>query len=209
MTQLAVTATDQRRDPRHITVLIIGKVCGPRGEYACVVHDVSTSGLKARFPHPPVVGERLTLAFRGVPPIAATVRWADGNQGGVEFDRPLDLRAILVNYGSARLPRSPRFACRHPINLIIDGHDCHADLIDVSLGGAKLGIGPVGMNVVGRGGMLILPVLNTPRAGAIRWDDGERIGFQFATPLTIDVLAGILANQAVDGRSAAGGLATT
>ncbi len=194
--QLGLTGTaDHRRDVRHVTVLIIGKVVGPRAEYACVVRNISRRGLKARFPFAPNVGERLTFTLRGVPAMPATVRWAKGNQGGVEFDQPLDLGTVLAVYGSARMPRTPRFGCNRTTRLSLEGKDYAVELLDVSLGGAKLRLLTASTSLFGRVGTLTLPLIDDRRVGTVRWDDGERMGLQFATPLRIETLAQILSSK--------------
>ena len=183
---------DSRRDPRHLTVLIVGKVRGAQGELPCVVNDVSSSGLQARFSSPPALGARLTFSLRGLPERQGVVRWVDGLRAGVEFDQPLDLGAIVSTPSTARTPRGPRFACNRSASLILNGRGRAIDLLDVSLGGAKLGLQPPAADAVGRPAMLILPVIDEPRAGTVRWHRDDRMGFQFVQPLHVDTLTKIL-----------------
>ena len=77
---------DQRRDgKRHTSVLLIGRVRHAGGESACLVHDISSHGMMARFTALPMVGDRLLIAVRGLPEVAATVRWVNGYRGGVDL----------------------------------------------------------------------------------------------------------------------------
>lgn len=180
---------DHRREQRQLTVLMVGKVRDAHGEYACVVNDISRGGLRARFPRAPRVGERLTFDLRDVPTLSATVRWVEGCQAGVAFDHPLDLDAVALRQQTSLTPRAPRFRCDRPAKLIVAGRELPTDVVDLSLGGAKLGVPGGRMDATGQAATLVLPVLNEPRAGTVRWDDGDRLGFQFAAPLTINDLS--------------------
>ena len=192
-----VVAADHRREQRQLTVLMVGKVSDARGEYACVVNDISCGGLRARFPRAPRVGERLTFELRDVPTLSATVRWVEGCQAGVEFDHPLDLNSVALGRQTTLVPRAPRFCCNRPANLAIAGRDLLTDVVDLSLGGAKLGVTDGRADATGCAATLVLPVLNEPRAGTVRWDDGERLGFQFAAPLTINELSTVTSSYAI------------
>lgn len=186
--------TDARRGPRHLTVLMVARVRSDGGEYACVVKDVSRRGLKARFPHAPVIGDRLAFSLRGQPEVAATVRWVDGLCGGVEFDEPLDVVAVLDQRDTAQPPRAPRFACGQPATLALADDNHAIELIDVSLGGAKLGnAGSLPAIAPGTWATLTLPASTDLRAGTICWSRGPQIGFRFAFSLPLDMLAAILA----------------
>lgn len=196
MMQTARNAADARRDPRHVTVLMVGKVRGPRGECACVVSDVSQRGLRARFPYPPKVGERVTLSLRGEQERTATVRWVDGFRGGLEFDEAIDVTAVLVGSGEALPPRAPRFQCGEATTLMLGDERCPTELVDVSLGGAKLSVSePLPPDAIGRWATLVLPGANVRRAGIICWARGNRIGLRFALSLSLEALAAVLARR--------------
>lgn len=189
------TPGDARRDgPRHLTVLMVGKVRAQDGEYACVVRDVSQHGLRARFPHSPAVGQRLAFSLRGHPEVVATVRWTEGLSAGVEFDEPLDVVAVMHIDPAARAPRAPRFRCGQPTVLKL-ANDAHPiELIDVSLGGAKLAVsGPSPSIPAGTWATLALPGSSELRAGTICWTGEGTLGFRFAFSLPLDVLASVLA----------------
>ena len=183
---------DDRGAARHLTVLIVGKVSGPRGDYACVVDDISPTGLKARFPHPPLLGERLTFGLRGLPALGATVRWADGLRGGAEFDRPVDL-ALLCDQ---RVARPPRFPCTRPASLILGGRGYAVTLIDVSPGGAKLNAPSVSAEASGQAATLLTPGLAAPCAGRVCWVTDRRVGFLFDAPLRPEELKAVLTQVA-------------
>ena len=190
-----IAISDERSDRRHLTVMMVGKVRGNRGEFPCVVKDVSQRGLKARFPYPQVVGERLEISLRDRPARGATVRWVDGMHAGVEFDAPIDVKTLIENEAVDRPYRAPRFDCGQLATLMLAEGCRSIELIDVSLGGAKLGITeefPV--QPPGRWATLILPG-SDPRSGTICWSRGGRLGFRFAAALPLDVLAALLATS--------------
>ena len=185
---------DHRREKRQLTVLMVGKVKDSRGEFACVVNDISSGGLRARFPCPARTGERLTIELRGVPALSATVRWVEGCHVGVEFDKPLELDRVALGHHTTLTPRAPRFRCDQSATLVIAGRSFTAAVVDLSLGGAKLHIPTKRADATGSAATLILPVLHEPRAGTVKWDDGANVGFQFAVPLTINGLSAVTAS---------------
>lgn len=186
---------DVRRDgPRHLTVLMVAKVRGQDGEYACVVRDVSQRGLRARFPHSPVVGQRLAFSLRGQSEVSATVRWTEGLSAGVEFDQPFDVVSVMHVEPAARPPRAPRFHCGQSAVLKMADDARLIELIDVSLGGAKLGIDEVLPAIAaGTWATLALPGSSELRAGTICWTGEGMLGFRFAFSLPLDLLASVLA----------------
>ena len=185
-----------RRAKRHLTVLMVGRVVGKSGEFACVVNDVSQHGMKARFPAPATVGERLAVSLRGLPERSATVRWCDGKRAGIEFDEPLDLTAILGQVAAEPqpepTPREPRFDCGHGATLLLDGLSHPITLVDVSEGGAKLAAASLPAELTGTSAALLMPGLGDQRTGTICWSHDDRAGFRFATPLGLEALASVL-----------------
>lgn len=66
------------------------------------VNDVSPRGCRVETVERPAVGEQVLIKFDGLEPIESRVRWVDGHQSGVEFDRPIhpavfDMLAARLN----------------------------------------------------------------------------------------------------------------
>ena len=53
------------------------------------VFDGSPEGCKIEFVERPILGERVWVKFDGLESVEGTVRWLEGDVGGVQFARPL------------------------------------------------------------------------------------------------------------------------
>ncbi|WP_198665911.1 MULTISPECIES: PilZ domain-containing protein [unclassified Sphingomonas] len=184
-------AGDRRSGQRHALVLLIGKVRQAGREAACLVHDISTGGLKVRFTEPHQVGGRLQIEVRGLPAVRGTVRWVNGCKAGVEFDTPQDIsRVFCTRDETGHVMRTPRFAMEASGTLRVLERRFAVDILDVSPGGAKLG-GDAAVQI-GQAGSITLPDLGEPVFGVVCWAAGDRLGFKFSTPLSLDKLARVL-----------------
>ncbi|MCP3734087.1 PilZ domain-containing protein [Sphingomonas sp. RP10(2022)] len=187
----AAIPIDQRSGRRHAIVLLVGRVRHADGEAACLVHDISANGLMARFTAAPMVGDRLWIEVRGLPEVAATVRWVDGFRGGVEFDTGQDIAGVFcLRDDHGHVARTPRFTMTASASLRIADRRIAVDILDISPGGAKLR-GDIPL-AAGQAGSIVLPELETPMFGTICWHREDRLGFRFATPLTLANLSRVL-----------------
>jgi hypothetical protein len=57
--------------------------------YRVRIFDASPEGCKVEFVERPAIGERIWVKFDNLEALEATVRWADGHTGGVQFTHPL------------------------------------------------------------------------------------------------------------------------
>jgi hypothetical protein len=187
---------DQRRDRRHATVLLIGRVRHRaaqwgKGESACLVHDISGRGLMARFTAAPSVGDRLLIQVRGLPEVAATVRWVDGLRGGVEFDEAQDIGSVFcLRDPRGHVARAPRFAMHASASLRSGDARIAVDILDISPGGVKLR-SDVTLHS-GQAGSVLLPEIDAVAFGMICWTRDDRAGFRFCAPLPLMSLSRIL-----------------
>ena len=184
-------SVDQRRDGRQASVLLIGRVRHAQGESACLVRDISTHGLMARFTVAPVVGDRLSIAVRGLAEVAATVRWVEGFRSGVEFDAAQDIaRVFCLRDDRGHVARTPRFAMHASASMRVGDRRIAIDVLDISPGGAKLR-GDTDL-IVGEAVTIRLPQLETATFGTICWTREDRAGFRFSTPLSLASLSRVL-----------------
>src|SRR4029078_3478244 len=58
-----------------------------KGGYQCRVYDLSPDGCKAEMIERPLVGERAVIRFAGIEPLEAEVRWVEGPNAGLKFER--------------------------------------------------------------------------------------------------------------------------
>ena len=197
--QIPVAATasagsERRTGKRHSLVLLVGKVLDPAGAHACLVHDVSPTGLMARFTRLPVAGQPICIEIRGLPPIDATVRWVKGFKAGIEFDQRQDVDCVFkVKRDDGLIARAPRFPVSAPASLRIGAQRIKAEALDISPGGAKLSA-DIGVQR-GQAGQVLLTETGTALFGTVCWAYDGRFGFKFVAPLPLTTLSEILANQ--------------
>jgi|tagenome__1003787_1003787.scaffolds.fasta_scaffold20707940_2 hypothetical protein len=58
-----------------------------KGAYQCRVFDFSPDGCKAEMIERPRVGERAVIRFAGMEPLESEVRWVEGPNAGLKFER--------------------------------------------------------------------------------------------------------------------------
>lgn len=60
-----------------------------RRVYSVRAADVSTTGCRVEFVDRPEVGERVWIAFDGLETLDSQVRWIEGKEAGISFDKPI------------------------------------------------------------------------------------------------------------------------
>jgi hypothetical protein len=177
---------DRRGTARAATVFTIGKIGFDQSSRPCMVRDISTGGMRIQMTNLPPVGAPVEIEMRGMAARRAIVRWVAGREAGLAFDHPCDLAGIF----EARLSRSgqrarpPRFDLRHRIELLVGGRSIAAEIVNVSVGGARLivseAVKPGSHGVV----QLDLDLAFDRIAGVVRWVEGETCGFHFSRPIS-------------------------
>lgn len=179
---------------RHQSVLLIGRVLGAGAAPTCLVHDISKSGMMARFASPPAVGDILTIEIRGLPPVTGIVRWVRGSKAGLQFEQPQDLDQVFhLRHADGTVARAPRFPLSAPAQLRLNGRRFAGELLDVSAGGAKVALVDDEAVTPGQTGAIHLTTIPDALFGTICWVRDNRAGFRFATPLPLATLTQILA----------------
>lgn len=184
------TSAERRAGKRHSAVLLLGKVCGDVPG-VCLVHNISATGLMARFVDIPTVGQPITIEVRGLPPVSGVVRWVDGRKAGVQFDSLQPYEQIFSHEAEDdTVPRPPRFPVALTADVRLGAHKFTTAMLDVSAGGAKMvAEGPV---QVGLAGHIVVRPLGTMISGTVCWVEEDRFGFRFVSPLSMDALAAIV-----------------
>ncbi|MGE7204230.1 PilZ domain-containing protein [Sphingomonas sp. NPDC019816] len=183
-------SVERRVGKRHSAVLLLGKVCGD-APGVCLVHNISATGLMARFVNVPRVGESLSIEVRGLPPVRGTVRWVQGAKAGIEFDSLQPYEQIFLHEDDeGSVPRAPRFAVTLAADVRLGDRKLTARMIDISAGGAKLEAEEE--VVAGQAGHIIVRPQGVSIFGTICWTHEGRFGFRFVSPLPIDTLASIV-----------------
>ena len=157
----------------------------------CLVHNISASGLMARFVDVPTVGDAITIEVRGLPPVSGTVRWVEGRKAGIQFDSPQPYEQIFSHETEDdTIPRPPRFPIALNADVRLGTHKFTTAMLDVSAGGAKMVVeGPVQPGLAGH---IVVRPLGTMISGTVCWVEDGRFGFRFVSPLSMDTLAAIV-----------------
>jgi len=185
------TLAERRTGKRHSAVLLLGKICGDKPG-VCLVHNISATGLMARFVDIPTVGQSICIEVRGLSPISGTVRWVNGRKAGVQFDSPQPYERIFSHENEdGTIPRAPRFAVTLAADVRVGTHKFTTAMIDVSAGGAKMVA--EGKIQPGLAGHIVVRPLGTAISGTVAWVKDGRFGFRFVSPLSMDALAAIVA----------------
>lgn len=73
-----------------------------KGGYQCRLFDLSPEGCKAEMIERPRVGERAVIRLPGIEPLEAEVRWIEGPNAGLKFERsfhPAVFEMLLARLG--------------------------------------------------------------------------------------------------------------
>lgn len=191
---LQLDADERRAGRRHAIVLLIGKVRHGTVDTACLVHDISSRGLMARFTAAPQIGDLLMIEVRGLPEVGAVVRWVDGYKAGVQFEEVQDIeRVFCLRNDEGLTARTPRFALQASATVRFGDRRFAVDMLDISPGGAKLRSDTALQT--GQAGCIQLPDIHEPTYGAVCWTREDRFGFRFASPLPLTSLSKVLAGR--------------
>jgi len=193
---LSTPTGDRRRARRHATVLLVGHVRHRGASSVCLVHDISSDGLMARFTQVPTVGDQVEVSVRGLAPAQATVRWVKGYRAGLAFVLHQDLSGVLGRY-VGMVPRAPRFEVALATELCAGGERAVVELVDISPGGAKLIVDrllPPGTPV-----QLWLPGEAEAKPATICWSREPFVGLRFTYPVDMGTVARLIARG--DGRT--------
>jgi hypothetical protein len=128
---------EQRVQPRFALLLRSAKLVNSRGEFLCIVRDVSESGVKLRLFHPVVKGEDLALEIATGERFGVEMVWEEEGEAGFQFVDTVDVMRFIAEAGP--FPKRPvRIRVSHPAVLSFDGSTAEATICDLSRQGAKI-----------------------------------------------------------------------
>ena len=196
-------ATGEARDAARSSLLLrVAKLVTQRGEYVCLVRDVSWTGLRLRLFHdlPDETFVFLQLANGEVYPVERM--WTKGDQAGFRFTQPVDVNEFITE---------PNAWPRRPIRLKIEAAGLafvgstaiSVNLKDLSQAGAR--IEAYGHMMIGQPLRLLVDGL-PERWARIAWRRGFDHGLSFEAQFRLDDLAHhALTLQPLKGAGEAGG----
>jgi len=128
---------DRRSQSRYALLLRSAKLISLRGEYLCIVRDVSESGLKLRLFHPLPADEHLALELATGERFAVDLIWEENGEAGFRFPRGIDVAHFIAESGP--FPKRPvRIRVNHAVTLGFAGLTVPAVLHDLSRQGARI-----------------------------------------------------------------------
>jgi hypothetical protein len=179
------TAGDLRGADRSALLLRVAKLVCQSGEYACLVRDVSTTGVRLRLFHA-LPDERfvfLQLANGEVYPVE--LLWASEGQAGFHFTQPIDVNAFIAE--PSAWPRRPvRLNIAAPGLAFVGSTAISVNLKDLSQAGAR--IEAFGHMMIGQPLRLLIDGL-PERWSRIAWRRGFDHGLAFETKFKLEELA--------------------
>ncbi len=181
-----LTPAERRKQDRHIAMLRLAKIRAESGEGWGFIKNLSATGMMVEVHSNFDLGNQISAILNGDQELTGTVRWRNQSQAGVEFLKPINVAETLSKPTadkSGRVPRLPRIAMQHPINLYMGSQLIHADICDIS---------PAGICVrtdysfeMGKNLRLSVPDL-LDIGGSVRWQLGDRVGIVFSQRLPLD-----------------------
>ncbi len=186
----AADGSERRQGRRHVTVLRVAKVMRTHGDELCVIRNISEGGVMAHLYAPARVDEPVVIEFKSGAQLPGRVRWARGDDAGIQFLDPIDMESFLAGEGDVATgqgePRAPRLGVGLSAVARIGVRIHPVTILDISQGGVKLSRIPA----LDIDQPLVLRVAGLPSlSGTVRWCDDTHAGVAFDRPLAFPVLA--------------------
>ncbi|MDE8653796.1 PilZ domain-containing protein [Novosphingobium album (ex Liu et al. 2023)] len=129
---------DQRVAPRFALLLRGAKLLCTRGEFLCIIRDVSETGVKLRLFHPLPTGEQHFLLEQSCGDrFMAELVWERDGEAGFRFASAIDVAHFLAEENL--YPRRPiRLNVASPVMLTVERRLVPATLCNISREGARI-----------------------------------------------------------------------
>ena len=175
----APSADERRRAKRHMTILRVGGLIGPRGRELCLIRNISAGGLKAHVYSHHTLGETVAIELKGNQPIPGIVMWADASNIGIQFDEKIDVTEMLSSQAlleNGWTPRMPRVEVDRLATIRCGARLYGVNTHDISQGGVK-----VESDEPLEPGAQVVVTLDKlrPLPGVVRWSDDGVSGIAF------------------------------
>lgn len=176
---------ERREEPRHHTVRFTAKLIDEVGENLCLLRDISAEGMMANVYSDMHVDEQVLVEFPNGQRVRATLIWRHDDSAGFQFTKTIDIDRLLHRENDELPRRAPRIHFETLARIILEESSHLVRVQDISLGGAKLETGPVGLS----GDHLRIQFDGLPiKSVCIRWVDEGHIGVKFDHPMSFDEL---------------------
>jgi hypothetical protein len=132
----AAPGPERREGERKRLMLRVAKLRCLGGEYPCVIHDVSETGVKLRLFHAHPADSHMFLELANGALYAIERRWMDGVFAGYRFSSRVEIDAFIAeSCPEGGEPIRLRISC--PVQVIVEGETRPAMLMDLSREGAS------------------------------------------------------------------------
>jgi hypothetical protein len=128
---------EERVAPRFTLLIRSAKLIGPRGEFICVIRDVSTSGVSLRGFHALPAEGPLRLELQSGETHAIEEVWRRGHDSGYRFLEPVEVHD-LISESSPYPKRQLRLRIRLPLTILSATQQHPAALTNISQQGARI-----------------------------------------------------------------------
>jgi hypothetical protein len=180
------TAGIKHRAAERFTLMLrVAKLVSTHGEYACVIRDVSVSGVRLRLFHDLPAERHLMLVLANGESYFVENVWEREREAGFQFSAPIDVTAFMTE--SSRFPkRQVRLALDLPAVLAIRDTSSSIIIRDLSQHGAQIETD----RVLFVGQHLRLKANRLPQIFAsVRWGNASNYGLVFQNSFRLDELA--------------------
>jgi len=127
---------EMRAAPRFTLLIRAAKLVCSKGEFVCVIRDVSETGMSVRLFHRLPSGGPYELQMPGGAIYEMRDVWERDNEAGFEFTRPVDV-ARLISEAGQYPKRGLRLDLVFPITVRTLAHQCEGVIENVSQQGAR------------------------------------------------------------------------
>lgn len=164
----------------------------------CMVRDLSPEGVMTETFADVGEGDMVRLGFTEQAMFSGKVVWSAGGRLGIQFDRPIDVSAILVGSTSEEPNRAPRL----PINCPVDVNDSFTTIREQGSNVSARGL-KIRSSAFKVGQKLSVAVTGMPsKKAVVRWTGDGETGLEFLKPLTYDELQSWTVQHQTNARAA-------
>lgn len=186
----AAETAELRAAPRISLLLRAAKLTGSKGEFLCILRDVSATGLKVRLFHPLPAAKPLAVELGTGERYPVEPVWEADSHAGLRFiNGPIDPTGLVDETGPFP-KRQLRLALDRPVMIRTNGLNLPAQLADLSQHGARIELQyPLALQQLVEVGGGEIP----PRHGRVQWRKGHDYGLVFHDGFRLDELALLVA----------------
>lgn len=180
------TRPPSKRKESRQRVLLRAQVHVVRLQSELMVTDISRSGLRGATDVNLRVGQAAYISLDDLTHVAGSIRWTQDGRFGMKFSKMLDVLPECAHVDLGHLPdhqeRMPRTATRLKARLSLSSWSSTARIRNVSKTGMMI---ETDLPVVPEQQLLINLSDGKIFDAAVKWVEGDRVGIELATPVSI------------------------